>query len=216
MTLATADSDDDRSIALVAEDDAFSNAMITDFVERLGYSVMSASSGGSAIALLDSCDPDVAIIDLDLGDGPNGVDVGNAVVERSPWAAIVLLSSHSSVGMVSRTTANPTWPFFQHVVKSSVSSPADISDSIDRAIAGQPQAALDAGIQLTLGQAELLRFVARGMSNEEIARRRGVQSGSIERMLTRLYRTLDLPNDPSRNLRVEAARKYLAGGIVSS
>lgn len=206
--------DADKPVALVVEDDAFSNVMLTSFMQTLGYHVLSAHAGAHAIALLRTCDPDVVLLDLDLGEGPTGVDVLEEINQRFPWTAVVMLSSHRSPQMVSsRSIARCA--FFTYLVKSELTTPQDLRQAIERALDGEganlPQST--ASCELTAAQAEILRYIAKGMSNEEIARQKSVRPSSVERMIARLYRELGLPQGARVNQRVEAARRYFEGDI---
>lgn len=200
--------------AFVVEDDSFSNAMLVSFLSGLGYFVDSAFTGATAIATVDEFDPDVAIIDIDLGDGPSGVDVATHIYSTSPWCAIVMLSSHSSPGLVSSRLL-PTSPYLTYLVKKDLRTADDLRIAVESVLEGRGEQLRTntPDVVVTSGQAELLRFIARGLSNDEIAQRKGVRTSSVERMIARLYRELDLPQDSSVNLRVEAARRYIAGGI---
>lgn len=200
---------DDTRRALVVEDEAFTITLVASFIENLGYEVMTASSGNEAIAALQTFDPDIALVDLDLGEGPTGVDVIRAIRSRSPWTAAVLMSSHRSIGMV---TDDPSLPdsHCEFVSKRDMHSTGDLAEAIGRAIAGTPSLTAPLGLpQLTPAQASLLRMIAAGLSNDEMARQRGISSKSVERMIGRLYKSLGLPSRPNSNARVEATRIFL-------
>jgi len=66
------------------------------------------------------------------------------------------------------------------------------------------------GIDLTEAQIDLLRLIAAGLSNAEIARIRSVEEGSIVRGITRLSRRLGIKDESSMNTRVALARWYYA------
>lgn len=207
----------DGPVALVVEDDSFSNAMLTSFMVDLGYTAVSASNGAQAIADLNCVDPDICLLDLDLGEGPDGTDVAWAVYQKTPWSAIVMLSSHSATELVSSRQLPPT-PFLTYVIKGQLHATSQLQEAVTAALAGEGSPAatrsLAGATLITVGQAELLRMIAQGLSNEEIARRKSVRPSSVERMIARLYRELGLPESRGMNPRVEAARRYLSGGIA--
>lgn len=200
--------------AFVVEDDTFSNAMLQSFVAGMGYHVSSAADGAEAISKIIDFDPDIAIVDLDLGDGPNGVDVVTHIQRHAPWTAIVMLTSHSAPDLVSSLPLQPS-PFLVYEVKSQIHNAEDLRVALERALEGQGGATRSHSTDtvITTGQAELLRFIAKGLSNDEIARRKGVRPNSVERMVARLYRELGLNQESSTNQRVEAVRRYMTGGI---
>ncbi|MFA7267428.1 MAG: response regulator [Candidatus Nanopelagicales bacterium] len=195
-------------VALVAEDDSFTRALLTSLVESLGYEVTSVASGNDAIAALDSCDPDVALLDLDLGEGPTGVDVANAIRRVYPWTSIVLMSSHNSISLV-HPSPSPPAQHFQFIVKGQIRGVDDIATAIE--LANQDLPSTTAPVSATAirpVQATLLRMIALGLSNEEIAATAGISLKAVERRISRLYRTLGVPSSPSANPRVEASRMY--------
>ncbi len=65
-----------------------------------------------------------------------------------------------------------------------------------------------AGKSLSDTQLSILKLVARGHSNAEIARRRGVTEKAIEGTITRLASKLGLAKDSASNQRVHIARVY--------
>ena len=198
----------ERLVALVAEDDSFTRALLTSLVESLGYEVTAAASGNEAIGALDSCDPDVALLDLDLGEGPTGLDVANAVRRAYPWTAVVWVSSHNSSALV-HPTPTPPAQHFQFIVKGQIHGVKDIAAAIELANQDLPSTTepVDATAIRPI-QATLLRMIALGLSNEEIAATTEISLKAVERRISRLYRTLGVPSSPSANPRVEAARMY--------
>ena len=54
------------------------------------------ASAREALTIIDKQTPDVALLDLDLGVGPNGIDIANALRKRIPGIGLVFLSSFSS------------------------------------------------------------------------------------------------------------------------
>lgn len=206
---------DDERRALLVEDDPFTRGLLCNFLQSLGYVVLAADSANTALDGLEQFDPDVAVVDLELGEGPSGVDVVVAVRSVAPWAAVVLMSSHRSIELVH---SHPSLPdsYFQFAVKSELSSTADLEHVILAAIndaSSQRDVHRDA-IELTQGQAELLRLLANGLSNDEIARTKQVGSKSVERMMARLYRSMGVPTHPGANARVEAASMYRNSQVV--
>lgn len=200
--------------ALIVEDDTFTRALLTSLIESIGYDVTAAAGGAEAIAALADSDPDVAIIDLDLGLGPTGLDVAHAIVATCPWAAVLLMSSHHSIELVHPNPQIPTRNF-QFVTKGQIRSTADLSDAITAAINNQPTSRTTRDlVQLLPAQADLLRLIASGLSNEEIAEREGVGVKAVERRIARLYRTLHVPTSVGTNPRVEATLMYNKAQVV--
>jgi len=62
--------------------------------------------------------------------------------------------------------------------------------------------------QLTATQIDILRLMALGWSNAEIAERRGSTQRSVEQMVHKIFRALGVKDDPRKNARVEAVKLY--------
>lgn len=202
--------------ALLVEDDPFANSLLRSFLASAGFEVAAALDSAQALDLIMDFDPDVALLDLDLGDGPTGLDLAERIREQHPWTAIVLMSTHRSVTMVDTAHSVPS-NFFQFVVKTDLRSVEDLKDAIDKAIRDDPYvpATIDGLIVITATQANLLRLMAEGLSNAEIARQRQVSPKSVEQLTARLYRTLGLPSSSRTNPRAEAIKLYRDGGVIA-
>ena len=56
--------------------------------------VGAAASGVEAIELSEKTKPDVVLMDIELGEGPNGISIANDIKEAFPETGIVVLSAH--------------------------------------------------------------------------------------------------------------------------
>ena len=64
--------------ALVVDDDPFTRGMLSTAVTSLGWSpVRSAASVAEAMWVAQHGEPIVAVLDLDLGEGPTGIDLAH-------------------------------------------------------------------------------------------------------------------------------------------
>lgn len=215
--------DNDRMVAngglrvLVVEDDAFSRMTLAAVLESLGHHVV-----GQAATVVDAMDrarstrPEVVLLDLDLGPGPTGVDVAHGLRGLLPEVGVVILSSYADVRVMGRR-ARPLPPGALFLSKRDLENSALLDEAIrgsthlDRAPAHPT-----ADVALTDSQLELMRLVASGLSNDEIARRLWLEEPSVRRAITRLLRKLEIPTDDATNARVQLTRAYaqLAGRSV--
>ena len=77
---------------LVVEDEPLIAMMLADGLERGGYEVMGpAASATEALALCDAAVPDLALLDVDLRGGGNGVVLARALSGR--WGVPVIFAS---------------------------------------------------------------------------------------------------------------------------
>lgn len=78
---------------LVADDSSTFLGMITSSLQKLGHSVLQASSGEAAIALFKEHHPDLVILDVTM-QGMNGFDCARHIRNHNPedWIPIIFLS----------------------------------------------------------------------------------------------------------------------------
>jgi DNA-binding NarL/FixJ family response regulator len=206
-----------RGSVLVVDDDDFTRTLIISLVAGLGYEVLAgAESVSQAMALAHKAHPALALLDLDLGEGPTGIDLAYGLRKLDPRIAIVMLTSYG----------NPTW-MGQHleppqgtryVIKGEVNNTTVLADALVGALT-EPLCVDTfslASPPLSEGQWEVLRLVAHGYSNAEIARRRSLTEDAVNKSVSRLVRQLELEVGPSDNARVMLAQAFnRLMGIVS-
>ena len=82
---------DPRSI-LVIDDDPDMRHVLSDFLERSGYRVIEASSGGEAIFIAESERVDLVILDKEMP-GMNGLEVLSLFKRRRPSLPIIFITA---------------------------------------------------------------------------------------------------------------------------
>lgn len=154
--------------------------------------VCQASSASAAIAGFEAMGADVALIDLDLGGGPTGLDLAVALRERDPGVGLILLTSYDDPRLLDQgLPALPTGG--RYLRKRQVSSVGDIREAIDQVLRNPSASAAESDRRshdLTDAQFSLLRDVARGMTNAQIAQARGVSLSAVEKAIRRLLASL--------------------------
>lgn len=203
---------------LVVEDDAFTRMTLATVLESLGHQVV-----GQSATVVDAMDtargarPDVALVDLDLGPGPTGIDVAHGLRGLLPQVGVVVLSSYADVRVMGkRARPLPVGALF--LSKQDLGDSGVLDEVIRASVEGDGvRARRVVGVDLTDQQLELMRLVSTGLSNDEIARRLWLTEPSVRRSITRILRKLDIPPNDATNARVQLARAYmdLAGGSVS-
>lgn len=202
---------------LIVEDDPFTQMTLATVVTFLGHEVVSQT--GTVVAALDaarSCRPDVALLDLDLGPGPTGIDAAYGLRGLLPDVGIVLLSSYTESRVMGRR-ARPLPARAIFVSKQELSNREILDAALRSSVEVGGEAIIGrAGVHLTDSQLELMRLVASGLSNDEIARRLWLEESSVRRSITRLLRKLNIEPSDNRNARVQLTRAYneLAGQTV--
>ena len=208
-----------RARVMVVEDNAFTRTTVCGALRDAGINVVADSgTAADALDLASRFAPHAAVVDLDLGDGPNGIDLAVALREFLPGIGIVILTSFADPRLTGRNIDHlPGGSVY--VVKSELSDTRLLARAIgnsmrmaaDRRLASTPMAARPKGTTagLTDAQVEVARMVAEGLSNAEIANRRGISATSVERLIMRVARELGIETTSASNRRVLIAREYL-------
>ena len=206
---------------LVVEDEGLMSALLLKVLEESGFQVRTAADVLEARRLVDEFDPDAALLDIDLGDGPSGLDLAHVLQIQYPHIALVFLTKHPDL----RSAGVPEDQLPEHcgfLRKDMISDSQYLVDAINSVMVDQPR-----GFRhdlrperplanLTIAQMEVLRLAAQGLTNSAIARSRGVSERAVERMLQLVFAELAIESGGDLNPRVEAVRRYVeAAGLPS-
>lgn len=197
-------------VLLVENDNLLSSAMKVALQGHGLRVVAVASSASSVLDLAKQHQPDVALLDLDLGEGPSGLDVAVALREFNPEIGLVLLTRYRDPRLMRSDLPNPPQGMI-HLAKGDVSDAAIVAKAVHSA-ARVPGVARRRGGDATLSdaQAEVLLLVAEGLSNSDIARRRNVSVKAIENMIGKLYSRFGIEHNENVNRRAALVRAYLS------
>lgn len=207
----------ERGRVIIIDDDPFTRTMLRGTVSELGYEVAGDTGGASeAIALASQPNIAYAMVDLDLGDGPNGIDVAHGLRNVRPEIGIVMLSTYEEPRLLGgRYVALPQGAIY--LVKKSIldaeilRKALELSvDSMMRtgALVVSPQTGRSTLAKLTDLQLDIMRMVASGDSNAEIARKRTITVASVEKAIARITKQLGIQSSPEKNQRVLIAQTY--------
>jgi DNA-binding NarL/FixJ family response regulator len=203
---------------LLAEDEAFTRAIVTESLTNAGMNVRSVGSVIEALAVIDSFDPHVVLTDLDLGPGPDGADLLSKIFRERPWTGMVAMTAHASPELaVSGTGRIPESTVY--IVKSQISTIQNLVRAVEDSISKSEQShqqPKDIGEKIVISshQAEILRMLADGQSNASIARERGITLRAAEALIQRTFVALGVKGDPDMNSRVVAVRLWQLGKVV--
>jgi DNA-binding NarL/FixJ family response regulator len=156
--------------------------------------------------------PDLLLMDLHMP-GASGVDGVRRVRECAPHVPLAVVSAEEDREIVSELLALGVSGFIPKT-----DSPAIVASAVRLILAGgtyvpprlvqsanvPPSAA--PGLGLTARQLDVLRLLARGLSNKAIARELGVTEGTVKVHLLAVFRALDVRN---RTAAVLAAQRFL-------
>jgi DNA-binding NarL/FixJ family response regulator len=199
---------------LLLENDAFAANFMKATLSQFGFtSINIAATASDAMKLFQQLKPDVCLLDIEIGNGPNGIDVARAMRRLNPTVGIVFLTSVQDPRLIDLKGLDlPTGSYY--MAKSSVGEPQDIAHALQDSIsAAKSDAACEIrtsvpALNLSSGQYELIRFIAEGLSNKEIASRKVVTVKSAENSIARLAKKLDIQDLTANSQRVLIAKKY--------
>jgi len=201
------------STVLVLEDDDFTRMALCGTLTLAGVQVVAeCKSAAEALAAQNQFSPAIALLDLDIGRGPSGLDVARSLRRANPQIGIVFLTSYSDPRLVASPGQEPP-AGSQYLVKKSVGSIDVILAAIEKSVSSRaikklaPVASSDFG-RLTSSQVATLRLIAEGLSNQEIARQRSITEKSVEQQVGRIAKRLGIERNLDRNVRVSIARAY--------
>jgi DNA-binding NarL/FixJ family response regulator len=193
-----------RVRVLLVDDHDFTRVTVAAALRAEGCDVVaSVPSARYAMLALREREVDCAVIDLDLGRGPNGIDLAYAMREYQPDVSIVLLTLHEDRRLVTRD-ARALPPGARFVVKSDIRSTGQLREAVDTAVAGSKSASRRASERLPLTdvQMDIVRMLAAGLTNAEIAQRRGVSERSVQAALRRILTNLEINPTSGQSPRV--------------
>jgi DNA-binding NarL/FixJ family response regulator len=197
---------------LIVEDDSMMlQALSSGLVANGISSVEIANSASIAMQKFRSFKPDVSLIDIELRQGPTGVDVSHAMRKLNPNVGIVFLTSLADPRLVdSRLPELPEGSIYLR--KNSVKNLSEVTEALELAISGDLKSikskTADDFLDLTKAQFEIIRLIAQGHSNLEISKIRVTTVKSTENAISRLAKKLGINNSTTASQRVLLARKY--------
>lgn len=199
---------------ILVEDDAFTRATLGDALVLQGFDVKArVATAAEALAAQGEHDPQVAVLDLDLGLGPTGIDVAIALRHKNPQIGIVFLTTYKDPRLIESNL--PTLPegaiYLNKLEMNSTSAiAAQISSSILKPLTRRtfPWIRNSPLSSLSTLQIEIMKEVAEGVSTSEIARSRGVSEQAIDKSIARISKHLGLPKSTDVNQRVQIVRAY--------
>jgi DNA-binding NarL/FixJ family response regulator len=196
---------------LLIEDDLFTRSTLTALLTHRGFEVIGQTNSVEEALLLQNLhSPHVALVDLDLGPGPNGIDVATALRRRNPQIGIVMLTSFLDPRFADLKSL-PIPRGAKFITKGELS---DISTLITAILQVRRNPILhtknlkQSTALLTSGQIDILRLVSEGHTTSSIAVARGVTEKSIEATLARIHTKLGLPKAKSLNPRIQLTRAF--------
>jgi DNA-binding NarL/FixJ family response regulator len=205
---------------LVIEDEALLRDLLAQTLTGHGFAVSTAANALEAREVFDEEDLDAIIVDINLGSGLDGYDLAEALLRESPELGVLFLTNLPDPRF-SGHGARAVFRGAAYLRKSQLVGTNELMDALGEVLAGRvssghrhdqnPDRPL---ADLSRMQLEVLKLVAMGKSNQQIAEERDRSLGAVESMLSRIFAILGIDASADGNARVEASRQYMvAAGI---
>ena len=198
---------------LLVDDDPFTRLTLSATLTSLKFSnIAQAASVAEAISIAEDAKPQVAILDLDLGEGPTGIDLAHRLREISPRIGIVVLSTYTEPRLIgSKQQVMPDRAIY--VVKQSITSSDMLLDAITKSLSSVAYISESAAPPSPLAefgdtQVAIMRLISAGLSNAEIAESLIMREGSVEKSIARLIKNLGIKASRKQNQRVLIAQEF--------
>jgi DNA-binding NarL/FixJ family response regulator len=210
---------------VLADDHAVVRKGIREFLEAEGdiRVVAEASDGNQAIALEAEHQPDVAVLDIQMP-GASGVEATRRIKAEYPEVRVLVLSAYDddpyvfallqagASGYVLKTADSAE---LVHAVRTvyrgeSALDPRVAQKIVRQLVTGHPAGAQPGGIEgLTDREVDVLRLVAKGLTNKAIGQALGISDRTVQGHLANIYGKLSV------NSRTEAVTEALKQGWIT-
>jgi DNA-binding NarL/FixJ family response regulator len=214
-------SEQDRTNALtrsvvVVEDDHFMRSLIAETLEGAGFQVQTAANASDAKRAIRILDPDAVVIDINLGQGPDGFDLAQSIRKASSEIAVVFLTAQPDPRF-SGKSPSAVVKNAVYLNKNLLTSTNTLLDALEAALVDRntnkyrhDQLADRPLGQLSNTQVQVLRLIAEGLTNQQIADARKRSIAATESVITRTLEALGIAKDAELNVRVAAAVKFVS------
>lgn len=204
----------DRHVVVVENEDLLRD-LLAKSLELAGFKVTTAANAADAKRVCLAADPDAMVVDIELGPGPNGFDLVDAVTRESPDIAVVFLTNLPDPRFAGRDKKGvPAGAGYLR--KSQLAGSSQLVEALEAVLKDSVEPKhlqhLDENrplASLSRRQLSVLQMVAAGMTNAQIAEERQTTVRAVEGILGRVFQSLGIDTNLDGNARIEAARAYL-------
>lgn len=203
-----------RSV-LVVEDEPLIRNLVATQLRAEGFEVITAENAVDARKKADAHDPDVALLDIELGNGPTGFDLSAILRKQDPGIAIVFLTHLPEprlIGLDNKIVPKNA----AYLVKDKISDPGILTEAIEAALRDRVGEHLrddkhseSKFSSISRSQIQVLQLMAAGLSNQQIADQRGTTIRAVENLIKRALEAAGIDDSQGLHTRVSASREYL-------
>ena len=210
---------------VVADDAALLREGLARLLVEAGFEVAGlAANAEELFALVERCEPDVAIVDIRMPPSftDEGLQAAKEIRVRWPDVGILVLSQHVRASYALELLSDGT-DGIGYLLKERVSDVEELRAGVERVgrgdsvldplvveqLVGRPRRGNVPLEHLTDREREVLALMAEGRSNRAIAERLFVTEHTVEKHVKNIFGTLRLPPSPDDHRRVLAVVTYL-------
>jgi DNA-binding NarL/FixJ family response regulator len=200
---------------LVVEDEPLVRSLLSSLLESEGFEIRQAANAAEARSVTKDFEPQVAVLDIELGSGPSGIDLAHILRTQFPSIGLVFLTHIPEprvVGVENRNIPKNS----AYLRKDRMADTGVLKKAIDAAFKNRVSKDLrddkNSSHKLTdvsRSQLDVLRLVAMGHSNQEIAAQRGTTVRAVEHLVKRAFAAAGVDSAAPGNARVVAAREFI-------
>lgn len=206
----------DPRTLVVVENESLLRDLIARSLEAVGFSVTTAANAADAKRACKAVDPDACIVDIELGSGPDGFDFAEYLARESPDIGVVFLTNLPDPRFAKRDS-KAVKQSQAYLRKSQLVDSKELVDAVNAVLKeedvskfrhdqvdGRPLA------ELSKRQLIVLKLIADGLSNSQIAEARGTSIRAVEGMISRIFQVLEIDAQGAGNARIAASKAYLS------
>jgi len=199
---------------MLVENDRTLLTMLANSLAQFGQNITAiANNSSDAIKLFQKVNPEVVILDIDLGDSIDGIELANIMQKSNPNIGIVFLTSFNDhrFAFVSKKEIPKNYIYLR---KQQISNVKMVSDAILEAATSSKLFSYSTSVaknyhaEFSDRDIELMRHISKGYSNIKIAKILKIEQKSCENAISRLLKKLEIPPDKEVNQRVLVTQKY--------
>jgi DNA-binding NarL/FixJ family response regulator len=197
---------------VIVDDHRLSAVALADSLGVRGIHVLAVEHNGSdGYRACVEHRPDALLVDFDLGLGPTGADLIKKMRSVQPRLGIVMFTAFEDPKLLSGTL--PQLPKTAvYLVKQQVRQIDEVVVALETAISFATKQASPPDTShrfpLTQSQAQILRLVAQGRSNQAIADELVISLATVASGIKRLAKKFGITQGSDTNVRVQLTQKY--------
>lgn len=181
--------------------------------------VAGAADASEMIRMAEETVPHIVLMDLEMPGNGHPPAVVRRLRERVPTARVLILSMHDSPALVQSLLPlgirgflhkTVTHQALTAAVRDACAPGSHVTLSLSAESLAAPHAADGGDDVLSARERQVIELAARGMSNQQIARRLEIVEATVKRHMRNIFDKLEARS------RVEAANKAVERGLISS